>query len=319
MDKVRIAMIGAGGMANAVHYPSLAEMDDVEFAGICDLDPGRLAQTADQYGIDARFSDYRKMIEQTAPDAVYAIMPPHHVFDVAAWCLQQKQDLFIEKPPAVNALQTRSLAAWAEQSGAKTMVAFNRRFIPILVRAKELVSERGDIIQCQATFMKNHLGGGPYYGGAIDILSCDAVHAVDTLRWMGGEVASVASVVASYHLPFPGAFNAVMRFESGATGILQTNWSVGKRVHTFELHSKGISAFVDGNGEARIYADNSDEATVLVNTEVAGSTEFAHYYGYFAENRHFVDCLKSGACPMPDLADAAKTMELVERIYASAI
>lgn len=319
MDKVRIAMIGAGGMANAVHYPSLAEMDDVEFAGICDLDPERLAATADQYGIDARFSDYRKMIEQTAPDAVYAIMPPHHVFDVAAWCLQQKQNLFIEKPPAVNAFQTRSLAALAEQHGVKTMVAFNRRFIPLLVRAKELVCERGEIIQCQATFMKNHLGGGPYYGGAIDILSCDAVHAVDALRWMGGEVSAIASVVASYHLPFPGAFNAVMRFESGATGMLQTNWSVGKRVHTFELHAQGISAFVDGNGEARIYADNNEEPTVLVNTEVAGSTAFAHYYGYFAENRHFVDCIKSGRHPMPDLADAAKTMELVERIYASVI
>ena len=36
-EKVRVAMIGAGNMANAVHYPSLASFPDVEFAGICEM------------------------------------------------------------------------------------------------------------------------------------------------------------------------------------------------------------------------------------------------------------------------------------------
>jgi virulence factor len=317
MQKTRIAMIGAGGMANSVHYPSLAEMDDVEFAGICDLNEERLTQTADKYEIEKRFADYKRMVEETAPDAVYVIMPPHHLFDVVVWCLEQEQNVFIEKPPAVNTYQTNSMATLAEKQGVKTMVAFNRRFIPVLVKAKKIVEERGEITQCIATFYKNHLSGGPYYGGAIDILSCDAVHAVDTLRWMGGDVEDVASVIGSYHLPFDCAFNAVMRFESGATGVLLTNWSVGTRVHTFELHSKGISAYVDGNTEARIYADSAEEPTVLSNTEVAGSEESHHYYGFFGENRHFIDCLRNDEMPMPSFSDAVKTMELVDRIYAS--
>ena len=60
-DLERVAMIGAGSMANNVHYPSLASFPDVEFAGICDLDEGRLAQTADAYRIGRRYTDYRKM------------------------------------------------------------------------------------------------------------------------------------------------------------------------------------------------------------------------------------------------------------------
>ena len=36
-NKVKVAMVGAGTMANNVHYPSLASFSDVEFAGICDL------------------------------------------------------------------------------------------------------------------------------------------------------------------------------------------------------------------------------------------------------------------------------------------
>ena len=47
--KIRIAMVGAGNMANQVHYPSLASFQDVEFAGICDIHPEHLQKTADKY------------------------------------------------------------------------------------------------------------------------------------------------------------------------------------------------------------------------------------------------------------------------------
>ena len=38
LERVRIAMIVAGGMSNHVHYPSLASFDDVEIVGICAID-----------------------------------------------------------------------------------------------------------------------------------------------------------------------------------------------------------------------------------------------------------------------------------------
>ena len=44
--KFRVAMIGAGGRANSVIYPSLADLEDVEFVGICDIDKERLNETA---------------------------------------------------------------------------------------------------------------------------------------------------------------------------------------------------------------------------------------------------------------------------------
>jgi virulence factor len=80
--KVRVAMVGAGRMANRVHYPSLASFDDVEIAAICDLNLDRLKATADTYNIEKRYADYRKMVEETAPDAVYVIGQPHLMYDV---------------------------------------------------------------------------------------------------------------------------------------------------------------------------------------------------------------------------------------------
>jgi predicted dehydrogenase len=77
-----MAMIGAGRMANQVHYPSLASFHDVEIAAICDLDQDRLSPTADRYEVEQRYLDYRQMIAEVAPDGVYAIGQPHLTNDV---------------------------------------------------------------------------------------------------------------------------------------------------------------------------------------------------------------------------------------------
>ena len=49
--KTRICMIGNGGFANMVHYPSLVSIKDVEIVGICAFDEKRLNQTAQKYNI----------------------------------------------------------------------------------------------------------------------------------------------------------------------------------------------------------------------------------------------------------------------------
>jgi virulence factor len=319
MGKVNVAVIGAGSLANAVHYPSLAEFDDVEIAAICDLNEERLKKTAEKFQVERTYKDYKKMVSEVDIDAVYIIMPPHHLFDLVIHCLKSKLNVFIEKPPGVVAEQTRNMALTAEKNDCLTMVGFNRRFIPVMVEAKRLVEERGPILQCAATFYKNSIGAGPYYDGAIDILSCDAVHAVDTLRWMGGEVTAVASDIRKLHADYDNSFNALMKFENGGTGFLLTNWVVGKRVHTFEMHAKGISAFVDANDEAVIYSDNKEDGKILKTQEVAGSSENYKFYGFYGENRHFIDCVKQKQMPDTNFADAFKTMELVGRIYGNQI
>ena len=319
MEKVKVGMIGAGNLANSMHYPSLVEFDDVDIAAICDLDEGRLKKTAEKYEIERTYKDYKKMVNEVDMDAVYIIMPPHHLFDLVIHCLNSKLNVFIEKPPGVTVEQTRNMALTAEKNDCLTMVGFNRRYIPLMTEVKKIVEERGQILQCAATFYKNSIGAGPYYAGAIDILTCDAVHAVDTLRWMGGEVVAVASDIRKLHADYDNSFNALLKFESGATGFLLTNWVVGKRVHTFEMHAKGISAFIDANDKAVIHSDKKEEGLVLDTSEVAGSTENYKFYGFYSEDRHFIDCIKQKQMPNTNFADALKTMKLVERIYQSQI
>jgi len=76
---VRVALIGAGGLANAMHYPSLSEMNDVDMVAISDLIKEKAAATAARFGIQRQYADYRHMLDETQPDAVYALMPPHQI------------------------------------------------------------------------------------------------------------------------------------------------------------------------------------------------------------------------------------------------
>ena len=175
------------------------------------------------------------------------------------------------------------------------------------------------MVQCVSTFYKNSVGAGPYYGGAIDILTCDAIHAVDMLRYMGGEPARVAGDVRSLHATYDNSFNALIRFENGCTGVLLTNWVVGKRVHTFEMHAKGISAYIDGDDKATVYTGNQPAGEELDTRQVGGGSENFRFYGFLGENRHFIDCIQENRQPDTHFGDAVKTMELVERIYRNQI
>jgi len=320
LDVVRVCFVGAGVHANAVHYPSLSSMRDVEIVAICDLNEERLRRTAEKYDIENTFKNYKEMLSKVKVDAVYIIMPPHHLYDIVVYCLRKGLNVFIEKPPGVSLYQTKSMAILAKRYGCKTMVGFNRRFIPLIRKVREIVEKKGPIVQAVATFYKHYFSEIiPYYDGAVDILTCDAIHAVDMLRWMCGEPVTVASLISKFYTDYENSFLALIKFDSGATGVLLTNWAAGSRVHTFEMHSRGISAFINPDEKAVIYVDNRDEPIVISTTEVARSNDRVYYYGFYYENRHFIDCIRYDKEPETNFEDAAKTMELVYLIYKKRI
>ncbi len=333
MDRVRVGFIGAGGMANRVHYPSLASFRDVEVVAVCDLDEGRLNRTADRYGVERRFRDYRLMLEEVSLDAVYAIMAPvptgHYadaepLANVVVNCLKRGLHVFIEKPPGASIEEARRMAEAARKYGCKTMVGFNRRFIPVFREAKRVVEEHGPITHCTAVFHKNMIGQ-PEPWGRVSHLVADVIHAVDALRFMGGEPEKVVSHVASFYADYMNSFNALIRFKNGCVGHLCSNYSSGGRVHYFEMHSKGVYAFVNvpfepEKQEALILKDDKTygEAETMRNLDLAGGCRDLHViYGYLQENRHFIDCIREDRMPETSFEDAVKTMELVEHIRAS--
>ena len=324
MNKVKVALIGAGGMANGVHYPSVTSFDDVQIVGLCDLVEEKLKSTAEQFRIAETFTDYRQMLDKTKPDAVYALMPPHHLFDVAMDVLERGHALFVEKPPAITTDQTRCMARMAANKNAVTAVGFQRRYHPMLDQCWKQVQAEGQIHQVVSCFYKCNAPGEvhPYFRGVIDILRCDAIHAVDSMRYYAGlaDVKSVASEVRQLDGWYPVSFNALVYFTNGVVGMLLVNWRTGGRRLKLEFHGLGASAYTDIDGEGTVWVNNAPEPKLCTtHIEAAGSEENHIHQGFYAESRAFIDGVKTGTSPHNSIEDAVKSMELADLIYQNAI
>ena len=336
--KVRVGVIGAGGIAKGVHLPSLSEMDDVKVAAICDLVAERAASLAAAYKVEHTYISFHEMLAKEKLDAVFALVEPASLFHVVWNALDAGCPVFMEKPPGITSTQAWSLARKADEKGRILQVGFNRRHIPVVRKALEMVRGCTSINQVEGCFFK--YGDAAFDNGSLSAFTSDSIHAVDLIRWIaGGTAKSAALVEARYDGDVvDNAWNGVMRFDNGVTGVIKANYRTGGRVHRCEVHGAGASAYIElGMGDhvacsasvlvhegAKRYslaAAGAAQESVqnLDGTELAGSSAFHRSYGFYQEDRHFIDCVKSGARPDPDIVEGARSIELVEMLLANRI
>ncbi|MBN1934438.1 MAG: Gfo/Idh/MocA family oxidoreductase [Anaerolineae bacterium] len=329
-ELIRVGVIGAGGIARSVHLPALADMDDVRVVAICDLVQGRAAAQAEKYGIPNIYAIYHDMLAHETLDAIFVLVEPGNLFHVVWSCLDAGLPTFMEKPPGIDLYQAQSLARKSAETGRILQVGFNRRHIPLVRHVVDLVRARTAITQVEGCFMK--YGDGAFDRGALSAFASDTIHAVDLMRAIaGGAPVSAASVIGQYdEYPTVNAWNGVCRFDNGVTGTIKANYRVGGRIHRFEVHGPGVSAYInlgfgpqacdatvlsyEGAPQYSLAAQGTSPQGILRidGMELAGSTEFYRYYGFYQEDRHFIDCVRSGTPPETGIDDAVKSMALVQ-------
>lgn len=330
--RVRVALIGAGEMANRYHYPSLASFPEVELVGISDLVKHKALATAARLGIpESRvFQDFRRMLSDAEPQAVYVLMPPQHLFEPVHEVLTRGCHVFVEKPLALTLNQAQVLTYVAGEHDCLTMVGFQRRFVPAMTALRRRLEERGPIQAAEVFFLKSTpdlTRPAGYYDGAIDPLTSDGIHAVDNLRWLcGGEVCEVRAAVRRRYIPgpIPNVYSALVTFSNGAVGMVNFNLVTGRRVFRADFHGQNVSASVDADRESWIVADNGEPQ--LYPSSEFGREALApgemlqqqHWLGFWHENRHFIDAILTETQPSSCFADAVKSMELVEMIRQQA-
>jgi len=315
MDGVRVAFIGAGKFANVFHYRTLSTMDDVAIVAIADLDEGRLKETADRYNVPGRYSDYHEMLDREEIDAVYVIMAPMTLEPIVLDVVAAGKHVFTEKPAGMNSGETARMAEAAERAGVKSAVGLNRRYCHVLRKAKEEVLKNGPISEVMAEFHKNMTGTA--FG--ISILYADGLHVLDLMRDMLGDVESVHAHADWWYTKWPDSRNcyrALMRFENGGAGIFTANRQAGGRYERFEVHGRGISAYVRAPDVVEIWRAGCKEPETYTGEQLAGSAETLQTYGYFVENREFIDAIKNDTMPLTNFSDNLKTMQLCDMIEA---
>lgn len=141
MRRARIAVIGTGWWATAVHIPALARHPDAELAALVDRDPQRLAAAVAASGVAPEsFTDHQTMLERVRPDAVVVATThaTHHA--IARDCLDAGCHVLVEKPLTLTAVDARDLVERAERAGRSLLCGYPYNHTPLVRRCRELVA-----------------------------------------------------------------------------------------------------------------------------------------------------------------------------------
>ena len=119
--------------------------------------------------------------------------------------------------------------------------------------------------------------------------------------------------------PRPGAHrhNAVVRFDTGAIGVLMSHYGVGYRIQRAEAHAEDLSAYLDLSGApvVELYRAHDAGDGQTQGEPVAGDLDLVAVGGAdYDEVRHFTDCILEDREPWSTLDDAVHTMRLAEAI-----
>ena len=250
-DKLRVGIIGSGGIAEGAHAPGYKALpDDCELVACCDVRPERAEAFAERFDLAHWYTDYRELLTLPELDAVSVCTPPFMHRDATVAALDAGLHVLCEKPMAMNVAEAQDMVAAAERAGKVLTIGHQQRFSPAAQAVKRAVDagELGDIYYAKTAALRNrgaptwgvfHIkqlnGGGPL----IDI----GVHALDVTMWLMGSPRPVAVFGATYmalaHRPGlknrMGTINveeydvedlaaALVRFDNGATLMLETSW-----------------------------------------------------------------------------------------------
>jgi len=334
--KLRVGVIGAGGIAKGVHLRSLSEIEGAEVVAICDLIEQRAVEQAARFSIPSTYVLFREMLAKEELDAVFVLVEPSSLFHVTLGCLKAGVHTFMEKPPGITLFQAESLWRASQSAQRILQVGFNRRHMPLVQHVVKMMREATTITQVEGRFMKH--GTAAFDRGGLSALASDVIHVIDLLRVMAGaEPQGVATVQHQANDVVVNAWNSVVKFANGVTGIIKSSYQTGGRIHTFEIHGPGASAFINlGFGEraceAQILTSKGKggyslaargtgpcELQTIDGMQLAGSKEFHRYYGYYQEDAHFLECVREGKQPLTDIEDAVKTFRFVDLVASSVI
>lgn len=335
-SKIRIGVIGAGGIANSVHMPSLSEIPECEVVAICDLHGDKARALAEKYGVKSTYTVYHEMLAKEEMDAVYVLVNPDCTFRVADDCMKAGFHVMIEKPLGIDSYQAHSLARTAKATDRIAAVAMNRRQIPLVQEVMRRLRAVTPITQIDGRFMKySDIAECWNYASAYN---CDIIHAIDLVRYIAGaEPKHAATVVGRFDSPVDNAWSSVMEFENGIVGTLRANYQSAARIHDFEIHGPNACAFInigfaDARCEAKIIYNNGKQIysaasagvgdffiEELDGKEIAGGSEYHQYYGYKTEDEDFIRCLLNGGTPICTAEDAAKSMDMMEQLLRNRI
>jgi len=321
----KAAIIGCGDVS-VVHFEALAGMDDAELVAVCDTDPARRAAAQQAHSVPG-FEDYRDMLDAAAPDVVHITTPHHEHAAIAIECLRRGVHVVLEKPLAHTLAEGERLLAAAADTTAKIALCFQNRYNAPVQEMRRLLDsgELGQVLGASATVMwhrdADYYLSRPWRGswaeGGGGLMMNQAIHTVDLLQWLVGDVVALAGSASTHALAETIEVEDTAEFaalhRSGARSVFYATLAntVNAPV-TLEISTE--RATLNLRGDLTVTYDDGRSEAVRERTTGSGGRS---YWGV-SHALLIADFYAGLAQPGPfwiDAAEGAKSLRIVKELY----
>ncbi|MFA6960422.1 MAG: Gfo/Idh/MocA family oxidoreductase [Opitutaceae bacterium] len=314
---LKFCMIGCGGHAYTAHGPAqqtvARNLPGFQLAACCDRDPVRAATYARDYGFARHYTDIDTMLAREQPDAVALVLPVEIVCEIAAPLLARGVPLLLEKPPGLNREELEQLIAAAETGGAPHLVGFNRRFMPIIARARELLDT--EFIRDEPRQITYEL---IRFNRRDPDFSTTAIHGLDTGLFLAGSPFKTARMGRN-PLPHLGPNVASLWMEAECVSGTRLRWNMnpvaGLITERIAIHGIGRSLLLelpvrkdDAPGSLSFWRNDRE---ILREAFTPPDQE-----GFAQETAAFAESLVTGNPTGPHLCDCRQQIDLMEALRA---
>jgi predicted dehydrogenase len=323
--KLRLAIIGAGGISGAHARGIVAHKDKIDCVALCDVSEANLKSREEQLGgVKYKFNDWRKMLAEIGDqiDAV-DICLPHHlhapcIMDAAA----AGKHILCEKPMCINLTEADQIAAAVEKSGITYMSAHNQLFMPVVREAKKMI-DAGAIgnVRWLRSLDCFRVGRDRFKGSwRADLKTQGGGELIDTgyhpsyrlLYLAGSPMVGVVGSMSRFEVILGGEDTAIVqvRFANGALGEILTSWAINNPYGQHQIHVMGDKGQIFGsNNTLHFLPDGYKEPARMDLPQVETFTE---------QIAHFAKILATGEKPPHGVAEGRAVLDLILKAASTA-
>lgn len=337
MERIRVGIIGAGGIAKARHIPVLLELKlEAEVTAICDVNIESAEQAAVAFKQPFVTDDYREIFSRV--DAVVICTPNKYHAEISIAALNEGVHVICEKPMAMTAAEGQLMVEAAEKSGKQLMIAYHYRYMRESQAAKKIIDKneigRPMVGRVQALRRRKVPGWGVFTnkelqgGGSLIDFGC---HFLDLSLWLLGSPKPVEVIGNTYNVvsTMPDQVNqwgrvdnetfdvddhvtAYIRFDNGATLLFETSWAANVKE---DKESVSISGDTGGVDLFPLEINQAKHGMLLDST--ANWVPGEENPGIF-QMQNFIDACRGKSELIMPPQQAVQVQQIVDAIYESA-
>ena len=336
MNKLRMGIIGSGGIAQSRHMPAYQQLSEqVELFGVYDVDYEKAKQAALLFDIPNVYEDVQSLFKDV--DAVTICTPNKFHADLAEQALTAGVHVLCEKPMAMTVEECDRMIAAEKTSGKILSIAYHYRFMKEPRAARHLIQENeiGDpmVARVQALRRRKVPGWGVFTnkqlqgGGSLIDYGC---HFLDLSMWLMGNAKPVEVTGTTYNRlsKTPAQVNqwgtfdhetfnvddhvtAYIRFDNNVSMLFETSWSANIAEDKEAVSISGS----DGGIDVFPFQLNKAQHGMLLNTSsqwTPGDEDPG-----LPQAANFVNSCLGLEQPIVKSEEARRVSQVIEAIYES--